>query len=69
MNSCELTASITVLANTLASKMTDDELTALSTVLVLLGDTIDTIVTHRTLCENNSNNKSLKGNTVNNSEA
>ncbi|MBR5202089.1 MAG: hypothetical protein IKW45_02385 [Clostridia bacterium] len=59
MNACELTASITVIANSMASKMTDEELAALSTVLVQLGDTLATIVTHRSVC----NNQNGKGNT------
>ncbi|MBR5246038.1 MAG: hypothetical protein IKV25_01545 [Clostridia bacterium] len=64
MNACELTASITLIANSLAGKMTDDELTALSTMLVQLGDTLATIVTHRSIC----NNQNEKGNALNNSE-
>lgn len=68
MNSCELTASITVIANGLASKLNDDELTALSTVLVQLGDTLATIATHRSLCENLNNIAEKKGNNIKNSE-
>ena len=64
MNACELTASITLIANSIANKMTDDELAALSTVLVQLGDTLATIVTHRSIC----NNQNEKGNALNNSE-
>lgn len=55
MNACELTASITVVANSLAKKLNDEELTALSTVLVQLGDTLATIATHRSLCNNYCN--------------
>ena len=54
MNPCELTATITVIANSLANKMTDDELAALSTVLVQLGDTLATIITHRSICNKNN---------------
>ena len=68
MNACELTASITLIANSIANKMTDDELTALSTVLVQLGDTLATIATHRSLCSNVCNNQRGKGNALNNSE-
>lgn len=57
MNSCELTATITALANGIACKLSDDELAALSTVLVQLGDTLATIATHRTLCNNNLQKK------------
>ena len=51
MNPCELTASITALANTLACKLSDEELTLLSSYLVQLGDTLVTIVTRRSLCD------------------
>lgn len=57
MNSCELTATVTTLANGIACKLSDDELAALSTVLVQLGDTLATIATHRTLCNNNLQKK------------
>ena len=43
MNPCELTASITAVANALACKLNNDELTLLSSVLVQLGDTLATI--------------------------
>ena len=52
MNPCELTASITAAANTLACNMNNDELTLLASVLVQLGDTLVTIVTKRAICEN-----------------
>ena len=52
MNACELTASITALANALSCKLSDDELTLLGAVLVQLGDTLVTIVTNKTICEN-----------------
>lgn len=68
MNSCELTASITLIANSIANKMTDDELAALSTILVQLGDTLATIATHRSICSNICNNQNGKGNALNNSE-
>lgn len=51
MNPCELTASITALANMLAGSLTDDELTLLGAVLTQLGDTLTTIATQRSLCE------------------
>lgn len=51
MNSCELTASVTAVANALACKLSDDELTLLASVLVQLGDTLVTIVTQRAICE------------------
>ena len=50
MNGCELTASITALANTLACSLTEDELSLLGVVLTQLGDTLLTIATHRSIC-------------------
>ena len=52
MNPCELTASITAIANAIACKLNNDELTLLASVLVQLGDTLVTIATQRTICEN-----------------
>lgn len=52
MNSCELTAAVTAVANTLACKLSNEELSILASVLVQLGDTFVTIVTQRTICEN-----------------
>ena len=51
MNPCELTAAVTAVANTLACKLSNDELTLLASALVQLGDTLVTIVTQRTICE------------------
>ena len=50
MNSCELTASITALANVLAGKLTDDQLNLLGVALTQLGDTLLTIATQRSIC-------------------
>ena len=50
MNPCELTASITAIANTLACNLTQDELTLLGTVLTQLGDTLSTIAAHNSIC-------------------
>ena len=55
MNACELTTAVTAVANTLACKMSNDELTILASVLVQLGDTLVTIVTQRSLCECENN--------------
>ena len=57
MNSCELTASITALANTIACKLTDDELNLLGVTLTQLGDTLLTIATQRSICNRNSDKK------------
>ena len=53
MNPCELTASITALANTVACKLTDDELNLLGAVLTQLGDTMVTIAAQRSICSSN----------------
>lgn len=51
MNSCELTAGITALANGIACNLNNDELTLLAAILVQLGDTLVTIATTRSICE------------------
>lgn len=51
MNPCELTASVTALANSLGCKLTINELNLLGAVLSQLGDTLTTITTQRTICE------------------
>lgn len=51
MNSCQLTASITAVANAISSKLSIEETTLLATVLVQLGDTLATIATQRAICE------------------
>ena len=50
LNGCNLTASITAIANTLACRLTEDELTLLGSVLTQLGDTLLTLATHRSIC-------------------
>lgn len=50
MNGCELTASITAIANMLACQLTEDELNLLGVVLTQLGDTLLTIATQRSIC-------------------
>ena len=51
MNSCELTATITVVANAIACRLTSDELNILGTVLTQLADTLFTISATRVECE------------------
>lgn len=51
MNSCELTASVTVLANTLACGLTPEETALLGAIFVQIGDTLATISLQRSLCE------------------
>lgn len=50
MNGCELTASITALANTLTCNMTTDEMNLLGVILTQLGDTILTLATCKSIC-------------------
>lgn len=50
VNPCELTASITAVANALACKLTEDELNLLGVTLTQLDDTLLTIATHRSIC-------------------
>ena len=52
MNGCELTASVTALANAMACHMTTEELTLLAAVLTQRGDTLHTLALRRSLCEN-----------------
>ena len=51
MNACELTASITAVANALACMLSDDELSMLGVALTQLGDTLATIATQRSICK------------------
>lgn len=52
MRPCELTASVTALANSLACALTTDEVNLLGVILTQLGDTLLTIGTHREICGN-----------------
>lgn len=54
VNSCELTASVTAIANTLACQLTEDELNLLGLTLTLLADTSLTIATQRNVCNRKS---------------
>ena len=49
MGACELTASITAVANALACKLTEDEINLLGVTLTQLGDTLLTIATYRSI--------------------
>lgn len=51
MNSCELTAAITALANAIACNLTTDEISLISSLYVLLGDNLATIAAQRVLCQ------------------
>ena len=50
MNPCELTASVTALANALACRLSEEELSLLAAVLTQLGDTLATIAVQRGIC-------------------
>ena len=51
MNSPELTSAVTVLANTIARKLTVDEMALLSSIFVQLGDTLATISAMEACCK------------------
>ena len=52
MNACEVTAAVTAIANALACRLTEEELSLLGAVLTQLGDTLATIAAQRSLCGN-----------------
>ena len=51
MNSLELTGAVTAVANALASRLTVNELSLLSSLFVQLADTLSTIAAQRALCK------------------
>mgnify|MGYP001024549197 FL=1 len=55
MNPCELTASVTALANLIAAKLDEEELAVMASIFVQLGDTLETIAAQRALCCNKKN--------------
>lgn len=52
MNACEITASVTAIANIIAQKLNDDEIALLGAIFTQLGDTLETITAQRELCQN-----------------
>lgn len=50
MNSCEITAGVTAIANCLAKNLSDSELALVAAVFVQLGDNLALIAAHRQLC-------------------
>lgn len=54
INSIELTTAITVLANTIACKLTSSEVALIAGIFVQLGDTLATIATQKSLCGENT---------------
>ncbi len=55
MTSLELTSAITAIANTLACRLTSDEVVLLAAVFTQLGDTLTTIAAIQSSEENNQN--------------
>ena len=51
MTSLELTSAVTALANAIACNLDANEITLLSSILVQLSDTLNTIVSNRAWCE------------------
>ena len=49
-NACELTASITAVANGIACQLDDEALEILALILTQLGDTLATIAAQRSRC-------------------
>ena len=56
MNSLELTATITAIANAISCRLTIDELALLAGILVQLGDTLATIAAQKNLCQSEAKN-------------
>lgn len=50
MNPCELTFGVTSLANTIACRLSDEELDIMAAIFTQLGDTLATISAQRALC-------------------
>ena len=50
MNSLELTAAVTALANSIACKLSVDDVTLLASIFVQLGDTLATIAASEGIC-------------------
>ena len=54
LNSLELTAAVTALANAIACKFSVGELALVAGIFVQIGDTLATIAAERSLCEKES---------------
>lgn len=52
MNSCEISAAVTAIANILFKKLNDDEIALLGAILVQLGDTLETMSVQKEICQN-----------------
>lgn len=55
MNPCELTMSVTALANSIACQLSDDDLELAAVVFSQLGDTLATISVQRSRCSRKEN--------------
>ena len=51
MNTLELTSVVTAVANAIACKLSPNEISLVASIFVQLGDTLATIATQRSLCE------------------
>lgn len=58
MNACEITAAVTAIANTIAARFDNTELSLIGAVFTQLGDTLETIAAQRELCKTDENKKS-----------
>ena len=54
MNGSQITIATTVIANTLACGLSDDDLTLIAAIFTQLGDTLATISAIRAICNNRS---------------
>ena len=57
MNSFELTAAITALANAIACNLTPGEIALIAGIFVQFGDTLATIAAQKALCEEQKEDK------------
>lgn len=61
MNPCELTVTITAIANVLACNLSDEELGLLAASFTQLGDTLATIGVQRAICNDKKENTKIEG--------
>lgn len=58
MNYCQITAFVTGIANTMASRLNDDDLNLLGAIFAQLGDTLETIAVQRSICASKNSESS-----------
>lgn len=56
MNPCELTATVTAIANFIFNNVTSEQLELLSAIFNQLGDTLETLSTGQSICCNRTDN-------------